>query len=176
MTFPRTFPSPLGGSADDALARIDPAGATRRTKRDVGLARCASISPVDLGRQPWSRFAVFLAVTLLLGVLQREWLLVSVDVLLLGSLAESVLELTEEQGSVGLPAEQGSVGWPTVRIGWPGSYLVWLPIALIVGVAAAYLELPVALLTPALAVAAACLLIAPPDGNQRTLDTSPGRS
>jgi hypothetical protein len=108
-----------------------------------------------------------MAVTLLLGVLQREWLLISVDVLLLGSLAESVLELTEEQGSV---------GWPTVRIGWPGSYLVWLPMALIVGVAAAYLELPVALLTPALAVAAACLLIAPPDRNQRTVDTSPGRS
>jgi hypothetical protein len=122
--------------------------------------------PVDVGRQPWSRFAVFLAVTLLLGVAQREWLLVAVDVLLLGSLAEGAHEGLEEQGVV---------GWPSVRTGWPGGYVVWLPAALIVGVAAAYLGLPAALLMPVLGVAAAFLLIAPPDGTQRTLDASPGR-
>jgi hypothetical protein len=121
---------------------------------------------VDLGRQPWSRFAAFLLVTLLLGVLQREWLLVSVDVLLLGSLVESVLERA---------GEQRHIGWPTVRSGWPGSYLVWLPVALLVGGTAAYLDLPAAFLMPMLAVAASYLLVAPCD-DRRTPDAPTAHS
>ncbi|HSP36742.1 MAG TPA: hypothetical protein VLR26_03210 [Frankiaceae bacterium] len=120
---------------------------------------------MDLGRQPWSRFAVFLVVMLLLGVLQRRWLLVSVDVVLLGSVAERALE------GVG---EQGYASWPSVRTGWPGGYLVWRPAALTTGVAAAYLGIPNGLLMPMLAVATAYLLVAPPDENRRPLDGSRG--
>ena len=142
-------------------ADADTMGTTLRRPYAAATVEVSEHHPVDLGRQPWSRFAVFLMVTLLLGALQREWLLVSVGVVLLGSVVASALERVDEHGNV---------GWPTVRRGWPGSYLGLCPAALITGLTGAYLDLPAGLLVPMLGVAVSHLLLAPPDWDQGTPD------